>query len=132
MTWNPIGVTGLPPDDDQSAFAADPDRQGRLFLGFETRGVYTTEIAVSTVTVADPTSAAAPAAVSARPNPFTHRTWFDVGAAEDAKARTLDVYDVAGRHVRRLVVDPGARGVIWGGDDMHGREGGRFRSPGTG
>ena len=59
-----------------------------------------------------------------RPNPFNPgtRIAFEVGAPSMV---TLDIHDVAGRHVRRLLSrrhDPGTYGTLWDGSDQHGNE----------
>jgi subtilisin family serine protease len=75
-----------------------------------------------------PDAAAGPQAavsrlLSNRPNPFNPgtRITFEVGTISRV---TLDLYDIAGRHVRRVVSqqhDPGVYSVVWDGRDQHGR-----------
>jgi hypothetical protein len=52
--------------------------------------------------------------LAAAPNPFRSATWIAT------TARWLDVYDVRGRRVRRLAVDPASGGVAWDGRDRDG------------
>lgn len=61
--------------------------------------------------------------LSSQPNPFNPgtRITFEVGATSRV---ALDIYDVVGRRVRRLVSrrhDPGVYSVVWDGSDEHGR-----------
>jgi len=59
------------------------------------------------------------------PNPFNPMTTIEFEVAQPGRV-TLDVYDVAGRHVRRLLAQEYVRAtrdrVVWSGIDAHGKE----------
>lgn len=125
VTWNSIDVTGLPPDDDQTVVAADPVRQGLLFLGFTESGIYMTQVDVSSVAVSEPDRVPPPVSLRVHPNPFAYATWIGIralGGAHVNDARVLNIYDVAGRRVRQLTIPAGGRGTSWDGRLADARE----------
>jgi hypothetical protein len=69
------------------------------------------------------TAVAAPAArrvqLVAWPNPFQERISFST--ASDLGIRSLQIYDISGRHVRDLLADGTGLGWIWDGRDQAGR-----------
>ena len=70
-----------------------------------------------------PGSPAAPARAYAAPNPFSRGTAIHFTLTRPGRA-TIDIHDVAGALVRRLVTAPlpaGAQSVTWDGADTRGR-----------
>jgi hypothetical protein len=128
VIWNDVDVTGLPSGATPTALAADPVQQGRVFVGFGfgAGGVYTDEIAVYTVDVDDALASMPPAAAArllATPNPFRKEVSVALPADTPADASAhpaLAIFDAAGRCVRTLGTEGGARSIIWDGRDVNG------------
>ena len=79
---------------------------------------------LSDIRILDLTQAlAGPFGVRAAPNPFSERTRLAFELPRDGRV-SVDVYDLAGRRLRRLVDDSrsvGPHSVIWNGEDAAGR-----------
>ncbi len=78
------------------------------------------EIRWNLVGSAEPETGSTVVTASAWPNPFRRQTFIRL-AVTPARARSLAVFDAAGRLVRMWNVEIGASGIVWDGRDHKGR-----------
>jgi len=133
-TGEALTLSGTIGQPDAAASAGDAfSLTGGFWSGGALRPLGTPESPTAPGTPGEPSSPGVPLAFGmqpARPNPFNPRTHLGVDLPEPGDVR-MDVYDLCGRHVRRLIdthLDAGRHVIVWDGrsDDGAGLASGAY------